>query len=159
MHAKNLPVLPEQERALERARAGLEALRPKLAADMDRALAQDPSLLSDAVKGGTDRIIRAVQIEAEIRTNPALRADRFVTQWQGLAKARSRMERAYDFEGARGVRSNMAAMVKSLERDPQVESILRNRKIELGLSASTGPSIGTDLMNQLGLGRNRGLGL
>jgi Ti-type conjugative transfer relaxase TraA len=159
MRAKNLPVLPEQERALEKARAGLAALRPKLAADMDRALAQDPSLLSDAAKGRTDRIIRAIQVEAEIRTNPALRADRFVTQWQGLAKARNRMERAYDFEGARDVRSNMAAMVKSLERDPQVESILRNRKIELGLQMSAGPSIGAELMDQLGLGRNRGLGL
>ncbi|GAA0555137.1 Ti-type conjugative transfer relaxase TraA [Rhizomicrobium palustre] len=159
MRAKNLPVLPEQERALENARTRLDAVRPKLAADMENALAHDPSLLSDAAKGQTNRIIRALQAEAEIRTNPSLRADRFVADWQGLSKAHSRMERAYDFDGAQAVRANMAGMAKALERDPQLESILRNRKIELGLGASTGPSIGADLMNQLGLGRNRGLGL
>jgi len=159
MRARNLPVLPEQERALENARSRLNAVRPKLAADMERALAHDPSLLSDAAKGQTNRIIRALQAEAEIRTNPALRADRFVADWQGLSKAHSRLERAYDFDAAKVVRANMAGMAKALERDPQLESILRNRKIELGLGASTGPSIGADLMNRLGLGRNRGLGL
>jgi Ti-type conjugative transfer relaxase TraA len=159
MHTRQLPVLPEQERALEKARGRLDAVRPKLAADMESAIAHDPSLLSDAAKGQTNRIIRALQAEAEIRTNPALRADRFVADWQGLSKAHSRMERAYDFDGAKAVRANMAGMAKSLERDPQVESILRNRKIELGLGSSSGPSIGTELMDQLGLGRNRGLGL
>jgi len=159
MRVKNLPMLPEQERALENARSRLDTVRPKMAADMESAIAHDPSLLSDAAKGQTNRIIRALQAEAEIRTNPALRADRFVAEWQGLSKAHNRMERAYDFDGAKAVRANMAGMAKSLERDPQLESILRNRKIELGLGASSGPSIGADLMNQLGLGRNRGLGL
>ncbi len=40
-----------------------------------------------------------------------------------------------------------------------MKSILRNGKIELGLQMSTGRSIGADLMDQLGLGRSRGLGL
>jgi Ti-type conjugative transfer relaxase TraA len=159
MHARQLPVLPEQERALEKARDGLDAVRPKMAADMERALAHDPSLIRDATSGQTNRVIRALQVEAEIRTNPALRADRFVAEWQGLSKAHSRMERAYDFDGAKAVRANMAGMAKSLERDPQMESILRNRKVELGLQMSTGRSIGADLMDHLGLGRGRGLGL
>jgi hypothetical protein len=159
MHSRQLPVLPEQERALEKARGRLDVVRPKLAADMESAISHDPSLLSDAAKGRTERIIRALQAEAEIRTNPALRADRFVAEWQGMSKAYSRMERAYDFDGAKAVRANMAGMAKSLERDPQLESILRNRKIELGLSAPSGPSIGADLMDHLGLGRGRGIGL
>ncbi len=159
MRDKNLPVLPEQERAFEKARAGLDAVRPKMAADMESALTHDPSLLSDSANGRTDRIIRALQAEAEIRTNPNLRADRFVAEWQGLTKARSRMERAYDFEGAKAVRTNMAGMAKSLERDPQVESILRNRKVELGLQMTTSRSIGADMMDHLGLGRSHGLGL
>ncbi|GAA0573758.1 Ti-type conjugative transfer relaxase TraA [Rhizomicrobium electricum] len=159
MRDRQLPVLPEQERALENARSRLDAVRPKLAADMESAIAHNPSLLSDAAKGQTNRIIRALQAEAEIRTNPALRADRFVAEWQGLSKAHNRLERAYDFDGANAVRANMAGMAKSLERDPQVESILRNRKIELGLGAREGPSVGAELMDHLGRGRNRGLGL
>jgi hypothetical protein len=159
MHARHLPVLPEQERALEKARDGLDAVRPKMAADMENALAHDPSLIRDATSGRTNRVIQALQVEAEIRTNPALRADRFVAEWQGLSKARSRMEQAYDFDGAKAMRTSMAGIAKSLERDPQMESILRNRKIELGLQMSTGRNIGADLMDQLGLGRSRGLGL
>ena len=159
MHARQLPVLPEHERALKKARSRLDTVRPNLVADMESAIAHDPSLLSDAAKGQTNRIIRALQAEAEIRTNPTLRADRFVAEWQGLSKAHNRTERAYDFDGAKAVRANMALLAKSLERDPQVESILRNRKIELGLSASAGPSIGAELMDHLGRGRNRGLGL
>jgi Ti-type conjugative transfer relaxase TraA len=159
MRTRNLPVLTEQERAIQNARDRLDAVRPRMAADMESAIAHDPSLLSDAVKGRTDRIIRALQAEAEIRANPALRADRFVAEWQGLSKAHNRMERAYDFDGAKAVRANMAGMAKSLERDPQLESILRNRKIELGLGSSSGPSIGADLMDHLGRSRNRGLGL
>jgi hypothetical protein len=159
MHARQLPVLPEQERALEKARVALDAVRPKMAVDMESALAHDPSLIRDATSGRTNRVIRALQVEAEIRTSPALRADRFVAEWQGLSKARSRMERTYDFDGAKAMRADMAGMAKSLERDPQVESILRNRKVELGLEMSTGRSIGADLMDHLGLGRGRGLGL
>jgi len=159
MHARHLPVLPEQERAQEKSRAGLDAVRPQMAADMESALAHDPSLIRDATSGRTNRVIRALQVEAEIRTNPALRADRFVSEWQELSRARSRMEQAYDFDGAKAVRTSMAGIAKSLERDPQMESILRNRKIELGLQMSTGRNIGADLMDQLGLGRSRGLGL
>ncbi len=159
MCEKRLPVLPEQEHAFEKARAALDAVRPHMAADMEGALAHDPSLIQDTISGRTDRVIRALQAEGEIRTNPALRADRFVAEWQGLSTARSRMERADNWPGVEATRSNMAAMAKSLERDPQMESILRNRKVELGLEMSTGRSIGADLMDHLGLGRGRGLGL
>jgi len=50
----------------------------------------------------------------------------------------------------------MAGMAKSLERDPQVESILRNRKAQLGLPQVREQSIGQSLIDMLGLGRSRG---
>jgi hypothetical protein len=50
-------------------------------------------------------------------------------------------------------------MAKSLERDPQMESILRNRKIELGLETGRGGGVAHGLMEMIGLGRGRGLGI
>jgi hypothetical protein len=53
----------------------------------------------------------------------------------------------------------MGAMAKSLERDPQVESLLRARRRELGLPAEMSRSVGQGLSDYLGIGRGRGLGL
>jgi hypothetical protein len=55
----------------------------------------------------------------------------------------------------------MGDMAKSLERDPQMESILANRKRELGISFETGRRLGHELAfaHGLDLGRGRGLGI
>lgn len=50
-------------------------------------------------------------------------------------------------------------MAKALERDPQVESILRNRKMDLGLHASRSGGIAHQLTEYLGLGRGRGINI
>src|SRR3546814_4055289 len=52
----------------------------------------------------------------------------------------------------------MAGMAKSLERDPQVESVLRGRTRELGfeMDMSRGRSVSAELTQQLGIGRDRG---
>jgi hypothetical protein len=50
-------------------------------------------------------------------------------------------------------------MASRLERDPQVESILRNRKLELGLAMGRGGDVVQELMGVIGLGRGRGLGI
>src|SRR3546814_15676935 len=53
----------------------------------------------------------------------------------------------------------MAGMAKSLERDPQVESVLRGRTRELGfeMDMSRGSSVSAELTQQLGIGRDRRL--
>ena len=103
--------------------------------------------------------IRAMQVEAEIRNNPGLRADRFVARWQDLDRVRSAFENKGDWSSANKARSSMGALAKSLERDPQVESLLRNRAQELGLSMHVGPSVGASMIEHLGLGRGRALEL
>jgi len=50
-------------------------------------------------------------------------------------------------------------MAKGLERDPQLESLLRNRTQELGLSSQSGQSLSQDLQRHLGRSLGRGLGL
>jgi hypothetical protein len=68
-----------------------------------------------------------------VRADPNLRADRFVERWQQLRQDRDRLYRAGDMTGREKAGKEMAGMAKSLERDPQVESILRGRTRELGL--------------------------
>jgi hypothetical protein len=55
----------------------------------------------------------------------------------------------------------MGDMSKSLERDPQLESILASRKSELGISFDTGRRLGAGLAftHGIDLGRGRGIGI
>jgi len=54
----------------------------------------------------------------------------------------------------------MAGMARSLERDPQMESILAARKAQLGITIETGRRLGAELAFNHGIdwGRGRGLG-
>ena len=100
-----------------------------------------------------------MQIEAEIRTNPERRADRFVAGWQNLERQRRSFERNEDWQNEHKVRNSMGDMAKSLHRDPQLESILRNRSRDLGISADMGRGIQHSLLDYVGLGRSRGLSI
>ncbi len=156
---REFPVLPHQRQAQERARAALDAIRPHAARDLDSAFDRDPALLGEAASGRTQRVIRAMQAEAEIRHDPKLRADRFVERWKNLDRQRTRLERGGNWQAERSVRNSMGAMAKSLQRDPQMESILRNRSRELGIAMEMGRGVGRNLIEYLGLSRRLGLSL
>jgi hypothetical protein len=100
-----------------------------------------------------------MQLEAEMRDNPALRADVFVQRWQALERQRRLLMRDHEETRANRVADRMMGMAKGLERDPQVESILRNRKMLLGLGKNTGASVGRELEQMIGRTRSRGLGI
>ena len=159
MQERELPVLPHQRQAQDRARAALDAIRPYAARDLDSAFNRDAKLLRDAANGRTPRVIRAMQSEAELRNDPKLRADRFVERWQNLDRQRARFERGSDWHGEHKIRNSMGAMAKNLERDPQMESLLKTCSRELGLPMPMGRGIGHGLVEYLGLSRGRGMGL
>src|SRR3546814_2418228 len=95
-------------------------------------------------------MIEAIRQEARVRADPNLRADRFVERWQQLSQDRDRLYRAGDMAGRKTLGQEMAGMAKSLERDPQVESILRGRTLELGLEIGMSP--GRELGRELSRG-------
>ncbi len=159
MNDRGLPVLAHQRQALEQARMAMGKIGPHAAKDLERAYVRDPALAGETASGRTQRAVRVLQLEAEVRANPRLRADRFVERWQGLERQRSALHRAGDMTGAGQVKDRMGAMAKSLERDPQVESLLRARRPELGLPVEMGRSVGQGLSDYLGIGRGRGLGI
>lgn len=96
-----------------------------------------------------------------MRTDPSRRADRFVEDWQRLDRASLRQYQVGDFSGYRATRAAMGDMARSLERDPQLESILANRKRELGIAFESGCRLGHELAftHGLELGIGRGLGI
>jgi len=158
------PVLEHQKVALERATEALDQIRPSASRDLASAMQRDPTLLSDAAAGRSGPMIEAMAQEARVRADPALRADRFVERWQALRQDRDRLYRVGDMTGCEKAGKEMAGMAKSLERDPQVESILRNRTRELGLDTAMsrsrdmgGGELGRQLTQDLGIGRGRGL--
>ena len=152
---------PEQVGELQQARKVFEELRPHGSHDAEAAYKKYPDLVREAASGkDLARVIRAMQFETELRINPTRLADRFVERWQRLDQTRQRQYQAGDMSGYRATRSAMGDMARGLERDAQMESILANRKIELGISFDTGRRLGLELAFAHGdLGRGRGLGL
>jgi hypothetical protein len=115
-------------------------------------------------QGDNRRVIRAIQLEAEVRTTPALRADRFVTRWQQFERlgrdARARGDAATDQQAERSMRT----MLDGLHRDPQLESVLEGRRRQLGIAIDddiTMPGAGVthDLGDSLGRTLRRSLGI
>ena len=153
---------PEQLAELQSARKAFEELRPHGPRDAEAAYARDPSLASEAARGIANRAIRALQLETELRTNPELRADRFVSRWNELSNQADRHYAAGDIDAHKSARTAMTNMAMSLERDPQLESLLTSRKAQLGITMMDSQrKLGAQLAFEHGLdlGRGRGLGL
>jgi len=152
---------PEQVTELRDARKAFEEVRPCGPQDAEAAYKKNPELASEAATGQVNRTVRALQLETELRADPQRRADRFVERWRELGQASQRQYQAGDMSGYKSTRSAMGDMAKSLERDPQLESILEGRKRDLGIGIDTGRSLGRELAFSHGidLGRGRGIGL
>jgi len=154
-----LKASPEQVKELQKARRVFEEVRPYGSVDAEAAYKKDPDLAYEVAGGRVNRAIRALQFETELRINPGRYADRFVQRWQELENTSLRQYQAADFSGYRATRSAMGDMARSLERDPQLESLLENRKRELGITFESGRRLGLELAFAHGLDLGRGLGI
>lgn len=159
MQAQSLPILPHQKDALEKAGKALDAIRPLAATDLAKALDRRPGLIAEAAGGRSQEIMRAMQHEAAVRTNPALRSERFVSDWQELTAARKQLEQQGDSAGAARVSTRLTELAKGLERDPQVEGLLRGKTRELGIDPKPERSIANELTATLTRERKLDLGM
>ncbi|MCV2449591.1 Ti-type conjugative transfer relaxase TraA [Paracoccus sp. DMF] len=152
---------PAQWEELVDSRKAFDEVRPYGWQDAEAAYAKDESLTHEAGSGKVNRAIRALQLETEIRTSPERRADRFVERFRDLKQTGERQYAAGNYSGYRSARAEMGNMAMSLERDPQMESLLEGRKKQLGISMDfdSGMRLGRQLALSHGLGRGRGIGL
>ncbi|MFC3673901.1 conjugal transfer protein TraA, partial [Novosphingobium pokkalii] len=93
-----------------------------------------------------------------------LRAERFVSRWNELSNQADRHYATGNIDAYKNARSAMANMARSLERDPQLESLLASRKAQLGITMmdserKLGAQLAFEHGLDLGRGRGRGLGL
>ena len=159
MQAQGLPVLPHQKAALEQAGKALDRARPHAAADLAEALARRPELIAEAAGGRSQEAVQAMRHEAAVRTDPALRSDRFVGDWRSLSAARKQLEQQGDRAGVARLSAKLSELAGSLERDPQLESLLRGKAGELGIAPKPERSIAKELTATLTRERTRDLGM
>jgi Ti-type conjugative transfer relaxase TraA len=163
MGEQGLPILPHQRVEMQKAREGLESVAPEATADLRSALSRNPGLArQSATPEGMKAVQRAMATERTVRLDPGARAERFVEDWRGLQAKRAELGVGYQTADARkAIEGRMKAMAEGLGRDAQVESILRGKKLELGLGKvrdMPGVSMGDALVRSLTLGRSIGLG-
>ncbi len=161
---RGIAATPELVQELHEARAAFDEHRPDGSRDAEAVYKRNPGFAADVASGDPDRAAparRALQLETEMRKNPELRADRFVERFQELRQTGERQYAAGNYSGYRSARAEMGNMAMSLERDPQMESLLEGRKKQLGISMDfdSGMRLGRQLALSHGLGRGRGIGL
>ena len=154
------PFTPEQRGELAGSRAALTAAGRHAVHDLEAAMAATPGLVDEAAAGRTRNAIATMNLEAQMRSDPQVRADVFVQRWQALDRHRRLLLRDHETADAGKVADRMVTMAKQLERDPQLESLLRNRNAEFELPAlDRGQSVGQALADLVGRGRSRGIGI
>jgi Ti-type conjugative transfer relaxase TraA len=175
-HAMGQAYTNEQRAEIAASRSALDALRPEGRADLERAFAGDLKLIDEAAAGHTNKAIKAMEAETRWRTNPEVRADRFVAEWRHLRQRREKLEGWQHAEERDATDRRLTVMARSIEKDPQMGSALVKRASQLGLSrqwslewspGSIDGGIGSELQRSRGiaqalgaiLGRERGLGL
>jgi hypothetical protein len=159
---RGAPVLEHQKVALERARGA----RPNPAGSLarhDRGDPRDPGLLGEAAAGRSGPMMAIIPRRGAGRSRVARRSVR-----GALAGALPGARPALSCRRHGGPREGgaLGGHGESLERDPQVESILRGRTRELGLEIGMNRShdfgrgdLGRELALELGMGRGRDLGM
>ena len=155
MQAQGLPVLPHQRHALEKAGKALDAIRPNAATDLAKALERRPELIAKAAGGRSQEAMRAMSQEAAVRTDPALRSERFVSDWRELSTARKQLEQQGDRTGATRESAKLNELAKTLHRDPLVDGLLRGKTRELGIDPKPERSIADELTLSLTSERTR----
>jgi hypothetical protein len=170
MKARGLPVLEHQKIALRESGKAMEKVRPGTTQDLQEALHHEVRA-QRAMKdlSGPDRgeaLAGAIRREEQVRHDPHVRGERMVKEWKGLETQRDRLGSGMRDERAHAqIESRMKTIAGSLKRDPQLESLMRNRAKQLGIdSGSTlgrviqAPSI-KSAIGQIMRGRDRGMSL
>lgn len=158
MREGGLEELPAQRAEFDAARHALDAARPEGARDLRAAFVRDMQMIGETAAGNSRNAISAMEWEHRHRTDPQFRADHFVKTWRQLGDRHEMFERRGDEGGAKRVANQMTGMAKSLERDPQVESLLRRRSSDLGMPPFMEKPLSQSLPEWIGWGRGRGLG-
>jgi Ti-type conjugative transfer relaxase TraA len=159
-----LPVLEGQKQELHQAALVLDQARPGATALMVSAIRHDQetarALADLSGRERLSQVVDGMDRERAALADPNVRADRLISRWQELDGER-RTLRGRSQDEARGkVEGQMRQVAGAIERDPQVESIVRTRSKELGIgSPQRNRSIALQMEQELTRGRSIGRGM
>jgi len=167
MREAGLPVLPHQATTLAAADRTLNAQLPEFGRDLDAALTQVPRLAQGA---GTDRglaaLIEAGRVARTEREKLEERAREVVRAWGKLEQAYDHAAERYDHLTQRTIGGQMERFAHELKRDPQLDSVLRQRGAQLGIAEGSrlerlvqSQKLDHTLTRTLGLRHTHGLGM
>ena len=164
MRQKDLPILKGQNRALWEAEQSLEQARPGVLEIMHSALDHNPRVSNAMMElSGDERtrsLIKGLNEERLALADPHIRADRVVERWQSLSREQERLQNWRHNKERAPIETAMQEVAKEIARDPQLDSILRNRRLELGLARSAGfESLAHELERSIARDRDLGIGL
>jgi len=151
---------PEQVKELQEARKVFEELRPYGSHDAEAAYREIRNLSARRLAARSTAHPRSpARNRNPYQSKPARRPFR-----GALAEARPHQPASVSGGRHRRLQGDALGhgdMAKSLERDPQLESILANRKRALGIAFESGRRLGLELAFSHGidLGRGRGIGI
>jgi hypothetical protein len=168
MGQQNLPVLPHQEIALERAGQRLEAHEAGLSRDVRAALERGPGLAyglgQPQGRAALDRVIGMARAERLILE----RAGREVVKtWDRLERAFERAERAYDWSRQHDLGRRLEVLAREVRADRPLQELLRSRGQEFGIADGSRldrvvrgreADLSRALRYELGLDRGYGMG-
>lgn len=164
---EGLPVLDMQRQEMRDAGQQLDQVRDGMKDLMQSTLQHDPATARAMTElSGRERVVHVIdgtKRENAALQDPNVRAERFVERWQELQVQRREL-RGWQHDEARAkVENQMSGLAKSLERDPQAESIVRNRSRELGIGQELRreQSIARALQEEMTRGQrlSRGIGM
>lgn len=162
LQEKGLPVLESQKSELRAAGQQMEQIRPGSPALVASALRHDPDMPRVMTElSGRERVgqlIDGMEKERALQADPNVRADRIIDRWQELQHERQSL-RGWQNDEARGkVEGEMRKMTAEIEKDPQVDTIIRDRAEEIGIShVRESRGITGEMEYQLSRGRSQGL--
>ncbi|RMC62524.1 Ti-type conjugative transfer relaxase TraA [Sinorhizobium meliloti] len=161
---QDLPILETQKQELRAASERLDQARPGSHELMKSALQYDPKTVTAITElSGRERVgalVAGMDRERAALSDPNVRSDRFIQRWQELEAERRTLTTGWHIEARAKVESQMKGLTKSLERDPQLASVLRNRSQELGIGQlRQGQNIAREMERQLTRSRSQSLGL
>jgi len=167
MRQAGLPVLPHQAAALSEADRTLDAQLPGFGQDLDAALTHAPRLAQGAGSdAGLAVLIEAGRVARTEREKLEERAREAVRAWAKLEQAYQRAAEKYDHLAQRTIGGQMAQFAKELKRDPQLDSVLRQRSQQLGIAEGSllarvvqSQGVERELTRALELRPSRGLGM
>ena len=164
MGQEGLPVLEHQKIALRDAGQQLEQARPGSLAVLHSALQHDSTVrraMTELVgRERLSQLVTGMERERASLADPNVRADRLVERWKDLEAQHDRLHGWQDDKARGQVEEQMRQVADAIERDPQVEAILRTRTRDLGISTlREGQNLGRELQREITHGLDRGYDL